>query len=174
MRCECGGKSSIVDSREIGKTITRRRVCASCGQRWTTKEVRVAIIAGLQMAFDTHIPPPHVVCKGVTTRYGLAEEELFIRTTKTLKARRVAMYLLRELSGLTWSAIGRLLNCDRTAAYDAVKVLLKHLEKNVSLQGDVIVIARTVCYSTGWVVPPELLKRARSPTPSDSGRQVEA
>ena len=39
--CHCGGESGVLDSRVIGNTKRRRRVCQSCGSRWTTKEVVV-------------------------------------------------------------------------------------------------------------------------------------
>jgi transcriptional regulator NrdR family protein len=37
---KCGGDSMTHDSRPVGNTMRRRRVCRACGFRWTTVEVR--------------------------------------------------------------------------------------------------------------------------------------
>lgn len=34
----CGGESLVVDSRETNDAIRRRRMCRSCGHRWSTLE----------------------------------------------------------------------------------------------------------------------------------------
>jgi transcriptional regulator NrdR family protein len=36
---DCGGESSVKDSRPVQNTIRRRRRCDSCGASWTTFEV---------------------------------------------------------------------------------------------------------------------------------------
>lgn len=38
MRCQCGGTSSVIDSRETLGGITRRRKCDACALRWSTRE----------------------------------------------------------------------------------------------------------------------------------------
>lgn len=37
--CSCGTRSSCYDSRVSDKSIWRRRVCNSCGKRWSTFEI---------------------------------------------------------------------------------------------------------------------------------------
>lgn len=39
-RCPCGGKSRVIETRTSGTSITRRRGCDVCGNRWTTWETR--------------------------------------------------------------------------------------------------------------------------------------
>jgi hypothetical protein len=39
--CQCGGNARTVDSRPVGFTVRRRRVCETCGRKWTTREARV-------------------------------------------------------------------------------------------------------------------------------------
>lgn len=42
MRCRvCLGHSEVTDSRQTQTGMRRRRRCAVCGRRWTTKEVEV-------------------------------------------------------------------------------------------------------------------------------------
>ena len=39
LRCpKCGGVASVRDSRHIPKAVRRRRECAECGHRFTTRE----------------------------------------------------------------------------------------------------------------------------------------
>lgn len=38
--CKCGGDTTVTDSRPHGKSTRRRRKCLSCGERWSTLEVR--------------------------------------------------------------------------------------------------------------------------------------
>lgn len=37
--CSCRGRSNCYDSRPSDKSIWRRRVCKSCGKRWSTFEI---------------------------------------------------------------------------------------------------------------------------------------
>lgn len=40
MRCpKCHSASAVVDSREVGGLVRRRRGCVACCHRWTTREV---------------------------------------------------------------------------------------------------------------------------------------
>ena len=41
MRCECGGRTSVVDSRNTddNKCVRRRRLCEECGARFSTLEI---------------------------------------------------------------------------------------------------------------------------------------
>lgn len=41
MNCTCGGSGYVVDTRTIGSVKCRRRMCDTCGARWSTQEVRV-------------------------------------------------------------------------------------------------------------------------------------
>lgn len=38
--CECGGSSSVMESRVYIDAVRRRRTCLACGARWTTYERR--------------------------------------------------------------------------------------------------------------------------------------
>ena len=38
--CSCGSSSMVIDSREVGPIIRRRRQCERCAERWTTWESR--------------------------------------------------------------------------------------------------------------------------------------
>lgn len=38
--CQCDGITRVIDSRKGEMGLRRRRECLSCGQRWTTYEVR--------------------------------------------------------------------------------------------------------------------------------------
>lgn len=40
--CECGGSSSVMESRVHADAVRRRRTCLACGARWTTYERRDA------------------------------------------------------------------------------------------------------------------------------------
>jgi transcriptional regulator NrdR family protein len=35
----CGKRSSVLDSREKGESVWRRRMCFACGRRWSTREI---------------------------------------------------------------------------------------------------------------------------------------
>ena len=42
MKCECGSKADIVDSRpKADRSVGRRYVCRSCGAKWVTSEIVV-------------------------------------------------------------------------------------------------------------------------------------
>lgn len=47
---ECGGESSVKDSRPAGVTIRRRRRCDKCGLAWTTFEIDREAILKLRAA----------------------------------------------------------------------------------------------------------------------------
>lgn len=52
--CKCGSHADVKDSRgstlaDGTPTIRRRRVCASCGERWTTYEVHADALEQMQM-----------------------------------------------------------------------------------------------------------------------------
>jgi transcriptional regulator NrdR family protein len=38
VRCSCGGDTRVVDSRIIGASLRRRRLCMECGKRFSTLE----------------------------------------------------------------------------------------------------------------------------------------
>lgn len=41
---ECGAESRVIDSRNIGGRIIRKRKCVKCGARWLTKERFLGIV----------------------------------------------------------------------------------------------------------------------------------
>ena len=54
MRCvDCGGESSVVDSRPRDNTVCRRRVCwnPKCGRRWATYEIDAEVNEVVLMMF---------------------------------------------------------------------------------------------------------------------------
>lgn len=49
-RCEqCGRLANVIDSRERGSAVRRRRACR-CGNRWSTVEVHLSRLEGLEAA----------------------------------------------------------------------------------------------------------------------------
>lgn len=45
-RCDnCRGDSKVLETTSVGSTVKRRRVCTTCGSRWTTYERRGRIVA---------------------------------------------------------------------------------------------------------------------------------
>lgn len=56
-RCACGTDSGVIDSRHRKDgVIRRRRVCPSCGTRWTTIEVTVDDEVGLNEMITVTTP----------------------------------------------------------------------------------------------------------------------
>lgn len=45
--CSCGGATGVNDSRSSGDGIRRRRICLTCGKRFTTYEVQAKLSTGV-------------------------------------------------------------------------------------------------------------------------------
>lgn len=52
--CTCGGKSSVIDVRDMAEhgQLYRRRACVDCGARWTTYEVRKEWLSGANRIYN--------------------------------------------------------------------------------------------------------------------------
>ena len=44
----CEGSAEVIDSRRTGNSVRRRRSCLSCGHRWSTVEVGLDWLRGLE------------------------------------------------------------------------------------------------------------------------------
>ena len=56
MKCpKCNSDSRVIDTRDNGTSIQRRRICArlDCGERFSTVELSAAAIKALSAAVDT-------------------------------------------------------------------------------------------------------------------------
>lgn len=94
MRHECGADTAVIETRERGDAIYRRRKCVLCGERFSTVERRVERAAA----------PPVDVDKGVVAAKVAAPPVEAVRTPSKAAKRRAARHWMedQEDDGDSW------------------------------------------------------------------------
>jgi chromosomal replication initiator protein len=125
----------------------------------TTSIVRQALDAE-RGTLVTHEPPTlEQIQDAVCAVHGIAREELLSprRSARIAQARQLAMYLARELTGLSLSEIARAFDRDHTTVLHALRAVDGRLRPG----SDATLAIHKVCTSLG-TVPPEGLRESRT------------
>lgn len=86
------------------------------------------------------------ILKSVAEFFGISVEDLFSRSRRkeVVKPRQIAMYLLRDISELSYPYIGEKLGKDHTTAIHSYAKINNEINKNSSLNQEIINIKETI------------------------------
>lgn len=110
------------------------------GQKLTVEKVE-ELLKKFSKEYYQKINPKKII-KTITEHYELKEEDIFKKTrTKHLaKARQCIIYFLREITQLSYTSIGEILNKDHTTIIYSYEKIVKEMKKNPELNQEIELI----------------------------------